>query len=237
METTKPVAPPAARSLPETITRLVRHEVGDLLQSLYATTAILSKRLPKEWSQEQRVLGDLKARAEACRQLMDSVHDFVCPVSLAWEEVQLAELARNLVTSAAPRFPQLEIRAEASEPGTVLGDSRRMAEVGTALLQNACEAAQRKVSFRTQVNATRKEVEWTVTDDGPGVPPEQQSRLFTPFFSTRHRHAGLGLALAQKIVSLHGGRIYAANQPDGGLCVRVVMPQEPLESQRDTSVS
>src|SRR5262245_1200892 len=71
-----------AHNLPEALARTLRHEVGDLLQTVYATVAILQERLPRDWSLERRVLTDLRGRAEVCKNLLDNVHDLVCPVSL-----------------------------------------------------------------------------------------------------------------------------------------------------------
>src|SRR5262245_19545532 len=58
------------RSLPEAITRTLRHEVGDLLQTLYATVAILQKRLPADWDLERRILSDMRRRAESCKHML-----------------------------------------------------------------------------------------------------------------------------------------------------------------------
>src|SRR5262249_54470163 len=106
---------PAARSLPEALARTLRHEVGDLLHTVYAEVAILQKRLPGHAAVEQRILADLRSRAEACKGLLDQVNDLVSPVvSLSIEQVDLAQTAAVLVAAAAPRYPKLEVRAVAS---------------------------------------------------------------------------------------------------------------------------
>ena len=73
-------------------------------------------------------------------------------------------------------------------------------------------------------------MEWVIRDDGPGVATEMSHLLFSPFFSTRPGHAGLGLALARKWIVLNGGKITAGNLPQGGFEVHVSLPQamEPL---------
>ena len=215
---------PAARSLPEALVRFLRHEVGDLLQTIYATVAILQKRLPAEWNLERRILGDMRSRAEACKELLDTVHDFACPVSLALDQVDVAELTALLVDAAGAHYPQLNVKAEVAGALPLLADERRLAQVGNCLLDNACQAARQQVWFRAGKDPANGDVEWTVTDDGPGVPAEEMEHIFKPFFTTRHGHAGLGLALAQKMVLLHGGRIVAENVPEGGFRVRVVLP-------------
>src|SRR5581483_10802259 len=220
----------APRSLPEAVTRMLRHEVGDLLQTVYATVAILQRRLPNDAALERRVLTDMRARAEACKQLLDLVHDFVCPISLATETVDLAELSDKVRDSACSRTGEIEIRREIHATPKVTADARRLVQVGELLLANACEAAHRYVSIQTSQDETTHTAEWTVTDDGPGVPADHLDRLFTPFFTTRHGHPGLGLALAQKLVILHGGTISAENVAGGGFRVRVVLPldEKPL---------
>ena len=67
-----------------------------------------------------------------------------------------------------------------------------------------------------------------VEDRGPGVLSDELERLFVPFYrgaqaSGRNGH-GLGLAIARQIVGQHRGRIEAANRPEGGLCLTVVLP-------------
>jgi signal transduction histidine kinase len=214
-----------SRSLPEAMGRMLRHEVGDLLQTVYATVAILQKRLPADWSQERRILTDLRNRGEGCKRLLDQVHDYVCPVTLTLELLDPVELTTSLASAAAPRFPQLEIQVQTAPTPPILADEHWLPRAINLLLTNACEAARRQVQLRIGPRTDRPEVEWTLLDDGPGASPAEVGRLFEPFFTTRHGHAGLGMALAQKIVVQHGGRIIAANVPEGGFRAQLLLPQ------------
>jgi signal transduction histidine kinase len=213
--------------LPEAVARTIRHEVGDLLQTIYATAAILQERLPPEADLERRVVADMRARATLCKNLLDTVHDLVCPVVLSPEPVDLADLARTLTMTVAARHPVLEVEAVTAPTPTILGDVRRLAQVGNLLLAHACASARRQVHFRTDSGAEPGQAEWSVTDDGPGMPAEQLEQLFVPFLLSRHAPTTLGLALARKLVLLHGGQIDAENLPKGGFRVRVLLPPEP----------
>ena len=63
-----------------------------------------------------------------------------------------------------------------------------------------------------------------VRDAGPGVPVEDQERIFEPFFTRRPRGNGLGLAVAKRMIELHRGTISVANAPGGGAIFRVELP-------------
>jgi signal transduction histidine kinase len=63
-----------------------------------------------------------------------------------------------------------------------------------------------------------------ISDNGPGVPRELRDRVFQPFFTTKRNGTGLGLALVQKIVVFHNGRIAMAATPAGGASVQITLP-------------
>src|SRR5438552_1330403 len=152
-----------ARNLPEAVARTLRHEVGDLLQTIYAAVAILQKRLPPDATVERRVLADLRSRGEGCKRLLDNVSDLVGSVSLSLEQVDLAQITTNLVAVITPRYPNLEIRAAPSPPVLVPADEKRIAQVGEILLTQACESARHRVCFSTQVANGDAAAEWSVT--------------------------------------------------------------------------
>jgi signal transduction histidine kinase len=206
----------------EMLARTLRHEVGDLLQTVYATVAILQERLGPAQALEKRLLGDLRTRAETCKNEIDAVHDLVCPLSLSPGTLDLAELSAGLVGNFARRFSGLRVRLEAAGPVAVPGDARRLAQVGSLLLLSACQAAQNEVQVRAA--ASGADAEWSFRDDGPGANPEQMSWLTAPFSTTHHAQFGLGLALAGRVAALHGGRILAGNEPGGGFRVRLFLP-------------
>ena len=61
-------------------------------------------------------------------------------------------------------------------------------------------------------------------DDGPGVPPELREKIFTPFFTTREKGTGLGLAFVREIVREHGGDVTVGDAPGGGAVFRIDLP-------------
>jgi two-component system, NtrC family, sensor histidine kinase HydH len=213
--------------LPEVVVRTLRHEVGDLLQTVYATAAILQERLPTDWALERRIVSDLRTRGQACTNLLDTVHDLVCTLHLNWEPVDLAEVAGNLVDAYGPRYPRLQLHAEALPVPAVLGDAKRLNQMGGLLLTYAGQAAAGQVRLRTQPGSAAGEVEWLLTSDAPGLSPDDLERVRNPFATTRHNLSLLSLALARRIALLHGGRMEAGNRPESDLRVQVILPAAP----------
>jgi signal transduction histidine kinase len=63
-----------------------------------------------------------------------------------------------------------------------------------------------------------------VSDNGPGIPPASRERVFQPFFTSKRNGTGLGLALVQKIIVFHNGRVSAGATPQGGALLQVTLP-------------
>jgi signal transduction histidine kinase len=154
-------------------------------------------------------------------------------MNMECQTINFGAVAAQLANEARERFPSVQIVSEGVSTAVASADAERVVQLGRILLTNACESAQRTISWITEADAALARVRWRIIDDGPGVTPETVGRLFEPFFSTRSGHAGLGLALAQKIVSGHGGTIQAGNRAQGGFEVQVSMPsQSPLGARK-----
>jgi signal transduction histidine kinase len=222
---------PLTRSLPEALARTLRHEVGDLLQTIYAAVAILQRRLAPDATLERRVLADLRNRAEGCKRLLDNMSDLVSEVHLSQDQVDLAQLAASLVAVAAQRYPNLEIRFSPDSPVMVPADEKRIAQVGEILLMQACSAARQQVWFRTRREPDHGGAEWTVSDDragNGGVLLDQEATLLERI---RDGNSGIELALAQRLVALHGGRL-AAEKSENGFSFHVWLPEKATAATR-----
>ena len=64
----------------------------------------------------------------------------------------------------------------------------------------------------------------SVADQGCGIPPEKMERIFEPFFTTKAEGMGMGLAICRTIITAHGGRLWAANNPKRGAAVQFTLP-------------
>jgi two-component system sensor histidine kinase HydH len=125
--------------------------------------------------------------------------------------------AVDLVRARATQ-QQVDISVSKSrQPIPLAVDRAQLNTVLVNLLLNALDVLPEGgcVGIETQ-RCDEHDVSVRVSDNGPGIPQAMNGRLFTPFSSTKPTGTGLGLSISQRIVQEHGGRISAANRPDGG---------------------
>lgn len=111
--------------------------------------------------------------------------------------------------------------------GTIDGDEVLLRQAFSNLLRNSLEACSAAgVAARVAVEGAVQddEVVVTVGDNGPGLTDETLARLFQPFMTTKPNGTGLGLAVVQKIIVSHNGRVVAGNRPGGGAEFRIRLP-------------
>ena len=102
-------------------------------------------------------------------------------------------------------------------------DSQRMQQVLTNLLNNAVEASPQGSSIEVTAAMEGSSLVFSFRDQGEGIADENLDRIFEPFFTTRTKGTGLGLAVARRIVELHGGTLTARSVPEGGAEFRVTL--------------
>ncbi len=141
--------------------------------------------------------------------------------------MDLAGLARDLVAFQSEEARRLEVSVQLRAPTSLeaMLDPDQVRQALLNLLRNAVEAA--GPSGHVDVEVTRDpsgaHLRCVVADDGPGVAPEDTDRIFTPFFSNKKGGTGLGLAVAQRVAELHGGRLQVESLPDGRRGARFVL--------------
>ena len=138
--------------------------------------------------------------------------NFARPQPLQLEEVSLREL---IVDCAEELKPRIELIVETDPALMVRADERMLRSALLNLIRNALEAAPDGHVF---VSATRENESTVieVRDNGPGIAPADLQKIFIPFFTTKAKGHGIGLALTHRIITQHGGTLTASNSPHGG---------------------
>jgi two-component system sensor histidine kinase DctS len=166
-------------------------------------------------------------QAERAGKVIKSVHDFVRRRDQAREAVAplaLIDAVLPLVNLQARKLSvQVQIRVAAGLP-QVLCDRTMVEQVLLNLARNAMQAMDRpdirqrvlQLGVRRVTRDAGRWLEFSVTDVGPGIAPEIEQQLFTPFFTTKAEGMGLGLSLCRTVMEQHGGTLsFTAHQPQG----------------------
>ncbi|HYV64948.1 MAG TPA: ATP-binding protein [Myxococcales bacterium] len=138
----------------------------------------------------------------------------------------LAPVVHLMTSTARKRQVALVTRFEASLP-TIWADPDQLKQIALNLLLNAIELSPpgSQVSLDVQrMDGSPERVVLAVSDQGPGIPPEQRDDIFHPFFTTKETGVGLGLALVHQMVVEHEGEITVASEVGRGSIFRVTLP-------------
>jgi nitrogen-specific signal transduction histidine kinase len=222
------------------------HEIRNPLAGMEILLGLLRRRLG-ERPEELTLVNELAAELRRVAQTVTDSLEFVRPVALRREAVDPVEVLEESLARARSRVPfDVDVQRDYAETLPALrADGERLEGVLTNLIVNAFEAmhgagsAPARVSLGVRVDATEppwgasepgSELVFTVADTGPGIPDDLHERVFYPFFTTKQRGSGVGLAQAQKIVAGHGGRLELESQSGRGATFRVRLPLSGSEA-------
>ncbi len=198
---------------------VLAHEIRNPLASLKGNAQLLARSLPegeKPRGKAERVV-DEAVRLES---LTNDLLEFARSGEIERTEVDPAALLRE----AAAGVDGERIRLDLDEaPASWPLDRERVRQVLTNLLENAVQAGPDAVSAAVRRRGSR--LLFTVRDRGRGIPEAELARIFEPFYTLRTTGTGLGLAVAKRLVELHGGTITAANADGGGALFEIEVPR------------
>lgn len=210
------------------LTAGIAHEFRNGLATIHGYARLLNlERLPEDF---RPYLQGIRDETEALGQVVTNFLNFARPTELTLTPVDMAALAERaseeIRNEARTRGGSVAVRGQF---GRVDGDEVLLRQALSNLCRNAIEACidakvAPQVVIEGIVDPAQEQLRITVIDNGPGVAASVAARMFRPFFTTKPRGTGLGLALVQKIIVTHNGRVAASNGEHGGARLMVTLP-------------
>lgn len=199
----------------------VAHEINNPLGVILGYVRILGKKAEGSLAEDLSVI---EAETLRCKEIVDGLLDLSRPVKVGDELVDLRELADDVV--ARLMASELSPGAPVSVDGqaVVHGDTLKLRQVIFNLVKNAVEAAGQAGRVEVHMAQRDEQVEFVVSDTGPGFEADAREHLFEPFFTTKQRGTGLGLAVSQAIARAHGGEI-SVDTADVGTRLALRLPR------------
>lgn len=212
----------------------ITHEIRNPLSSISLNAELLADELeddtPEGRAEARALLTSMGREVDRLAEITEDYLRFARLPKPRLAPLDLNDAVEELADFVRPEFVTAQVRLERqlddNDPW-VLADASQLRQVLVNLLRNARESAGAggSVVLRTRVEAGRASV--FVEDDGPGIPEPDRHRVLEPFFTTKDRGTGLGLALVQQIVHEHAGDLELDASPLGGALVKVTLPCSP----------
>lgn len=205
----------------------VAHEIRNPLSSIRGYAAYFGAKFAP--GSEDRQAAEIMVReVDRLNRVISELIEFARPSDLERRPVRLSDLAghaaRLIRPDALARGVAIDL-AEGGDGPEVLADPDRLAQAVLNLCLNAVQAMESGGVMGLGVGlAADGRAFLEVTDTGGGIDPAERDRIFDPYYTTKSRGTGLGLPIAHKIVTAHGGEIRLTARPQGGTSAMVMLP-------------
>ncbi|MCM0080709.1 ATP-binding protein [Geomonas sp. Red32] len=209
----------------------IAHELKGPLVSIGGFAGRLTKKLPQdsaEWAHADLIVREV-VRLEG---ILSEILLFSKKTTICYTRCNLSDIVSESLAVVAPPIEEKGIEVATKFPRhklVLLGDAQQLKQVFINILLNALDAMGEGGKLGISLGTTEleeKEALWVkVSDTGGGIPLEALNSIFTPFYTTKERGTGLGLPIANRIITNHGGKIHIHNNPGLGVEFRVVLPK------------
>ena len=210
------------------------HEFKNAIATLHGYVQLLQNLDLDE--RGQTAASSLLNEVRNLSEMVNAFLNFARPQPLQMEDVSLSSLIQECVAELKTIYDErsvelIGIEETASLP-EVRADERMLRQAILNLLRNAAEAItqdkiERTVKLRSLREVDREDNEWAlieIEDSGDGIPQSDLQRIFIPFFTTKEKGHGIGLALAHRVITEHGGTLTASNKPPAGAAFTMRLP-------------
>jgi signal transduction histidine kinase len=215
----------------------VAHEINNPLGTILLYSHMLLKQLNEE--DERREDFEMIANeANRCKTIVRGLLDFARQSRISKTPTNLTALVQEAMTLTSHRAQEAEVKVSSTiqeELPVMMIDSDQIKQMLINLINNGIDAINgspvpREVALKVGLNARQTAVQIEVSDTGCGIPLENQSKLFTPFFTTKEmgKGTGLGLAITYGVVKMHSGDISVESEEGKGTTFFVSIPLEVI---------
>jgi signal transduction histidine kinase len=206
------------------------HELRNAMMAIVGYSKFLTK-LSVEDNRIKEIALSINSESANCETMLKRFLMFAKPITFTPEPLSLPDITDTVVQKLDHLTAAERIEILTDYTGNLpeyIGDRTALDQIITNLIKNAVEAApthgmvQVKINYNHENNCFLMEI----TDDGPGIPPENRQKVFSPFFTTREKGTGLGLAIVKKLITSLGGRIDLDNNFRAGCRIIISLPAD-----------
>jgi len=226
-----PSAVEEKRDLLQRLLARLAHEIRNPLSSLDVHVQLLDEDLtalaPSTREQLTPRLQIIRGELHRLESIVSQFLRLTGPSALDLEQADISKLVLHVCNLLRPEADSRGIEILASLPEALPEfpvDSVRLTQALMNLVINAIQAVEKNGRIEVSAAVSSDILSIFVRDSGPGIPADKVTALFDPFFTTKAEGHGLGLWIAQQIVTAHGGRLTAQNNEEAGATFTIAIP-------------
>ncbi len=182
---------------------------------------------PDQILQNPKNIRQLHGQVQTALRMTEGLKEYAGLTALHIKPVNLDDiLAQELARTRIPENVKLSIQQPPVFP-PIQADTDKIRLVIHHLLHNAFQAVKDGGEIAIKLTPQPAGVAVSISDSGPGIPPEDLQRIFEPLYTTQTQSFGLGLAIAQRVIEMHGGYIEVESEPGKGATFTIFLPRVP----------
>ncbi|MCK5808006.1 hypothetical protein KAH37_03360 [bacterium] len=196
------------------LTATIAHEIKNPLASLIGASELLFSLYAQEDPQAKELVDIITREGERVRKLLDDLFNYTEERKYHFKQSNIQTLLNDIATLCMQNNQNLTVTLKGSD-STVECDADRIKESFWNIILNSAEAMNNSGTIAINISETDSECTILLQDEGGGIPKEHITRIFDPFFSTKKRGTGIGLAVVYRTIREHHGKISVENNDDG----------------------
>lgn len=202
----------------------VAHEIRNPLGGIRGFAAFLAQDVPPE-DPKRRLIDKITEGAQSLDKVVNELLEYTRPVELNLRPTSCLGMAQAALSYVKSDPERITISTEVDPTLKALADPDQIRQVFLNILLNAVQSIDEEGHITVTSSADDSYITFVFRDTGCGMAPEQLGKIFSPFFTTKEKGTGLGLAVCQKIIEGHAGEIRAESEPGKGTAITVRLPR------------
>ena len=220
LERLKSLAEDRAMQLAE-LSAGIAHELRNPMSVIAGYAKLLSKRIDNS---NKPTVDAILNEIHGMDRIISELLAFTKPADINRTPVNINKLVEETAGTAVSGNNLIKVTINADSAVTINADELLLRQALTNLFHNALEAMPEGGMLEINLSMKHNTARIIVRDTGHGIPENLRQKIFLPFFTTKEKGTGLGLALVQKIIVSHGGSVAVESAGDRGTAFRIILP-------------
>ena len=207
----------------------VAHEINNPLNNIYLAAQILARKIDLENSPEivNETIKDIFSQTLRVKRIVSELLEFAREKLPDVKEINIVSVVKDVLKQMTTSGELSNIKHDLKSPGEIdiQGDRQLLEQVFINLFNNAIDAMENNGLLDIEINAINSSVQIKISDTGEGILPENIPKVYDPFFTTKEKGTGLGMAIVYGIIRKHKGEMEINSEPNKGTTFTITLPR------------